>query len=161
MESRGSHIATLEKAVRQTAGPILEMGVGPHSTPLLNELAVELDRHVTSYETNEEFYEIAEGYQNRWHDVRFVNHYNDADICTRRDGVWGVAFFDHAPGSRRIVDMLRVREKAIFVVCHDSEDGSDCIYHYSEIMPLFKYRFDSVGHPVQTSVLSMFKEFRA
>ncbi len=161
MNSRGSHLPTLKKAIAQTEGPILEMGVGPNSTPYLHYVSDEYHRHVTSYEVNPEYYEMSKGYQSQYHDVKLVDSYNDANIGKSWNGIWSVAFIDHAPAERRIVDIMRVKDNAIMIVCHDSEMESDWLYRYSEIYPLFKYRYDTNDHPTQTTVLSMFKGFKA
>jgi len=158
--SRGSHLPTLKKAVAQTNGwPILEMGVGPNSTPYLHYVSDEYHRHVTSYEVKPEHYELSKGYQSKWHDIKLSDSYNDANIGKQWNGIWGVVLIDHAPAERRIVDIMRVKDNAIMIVCHDSEMESDWLYRYSDIYPLFKYRYDTNDHPVQTTVLSMFKEF--
>ncbi len=150
----------LEQAVRQTEGPILELGTGLNSTPLLHDLGEELDRHVTSYESSEKHFNDICVYQSKWHDVILISNYSNAKICKRWNGVWGVAFVDHNPAIRRTIDIVRIKDNTIMIVCHDSEIESDYLYHYSEIFSLFKYRFDSVDHLTQTTVLSNFKKFR-
>ncbi|HDZ13971.1 MAG TPA: hypothetical protein ENH60_03605 [Pricia sp.] len=160
MNKLGSHLPTLKKAIKQTNGPILEMGVGPNSTPYLHYVSDEYHRHVISYEVKPEYYELSKGYQSKWHDIKLSDSYNDANIGKQWNGIWGVVLIDHAPAERRIVDIMRVKDNAIMIICHDSEMESDWLYRYSEIYPLFKYRFDTNDHPVQTTVLSMFKEFR-
>ena len=152
---------TLKLATNQTNGPILEMGVGPNSTPYLHHISEEYNRHVTSYEIIDEYYELFKGYQSRYHAVKSIDSYNDANIGRQWNGIWGVVLIDHGPAERRIVDIMRVKDNAIFIVCHDSEMESDWLYHYSEIYPLFKFRYDTNDHPTQTTVLSMFEEFRA
>lgn len=47
-----THLAVLMEAVRRTAGPVLELGVGLYSTPVLHWLCYPTNRRLVSYDSD-------------------------------------------------------------------------------------------------------------
>ncbi len=141
----GTHIPILLKAMQITHGPVLEMGCGLGSTPLLFWLCQDQDREFISYENDEEWIKKI-GYP-----VTFVDNWDKADIEKKH---WSLAFLDHRPGDRRYVDALRIKDKTDLLVLHDSEPDLDKFYLYRRIYPYFKYRFDYTKFLPNTVVLS-------
>lgn len=82
------------------------------------------------------------------HDLQTVS---DWDLCPAIDWKWGLVFVDHAPAERRIIELTRIRDRADFIVVHDTEDPR---YGYEQVFPLFEHIKTSKRHPVWTSVLS-------
>lgn len=148
----GSHIPVLIKVMYNSEGPVLELGTGFNSTPVLHWLCNEMKRKMVSYESSESFFGIARNYISDFHEVNLARDWDAVDLSQH----WGVVFIDHAPGPRRNVDLARVANVADYVVVHDTETRSDYYYHYSESFPLYKYRYDyKLAYP-ETSVLSNF-----
>lgn len=164
----GSHLPLLMNVVNRTDGPILELGTGFFSTPVLHWMCNPKRRFLVSYESNPKFFEVAHNFEKRWHEVHLIEDWdkmtelpldpNQKDFKIR-DGSfnrWAVVFVDHAPGVRRNVEMARAAWAADFVVVHDTEAKSDWHYNYTKSFPLYKYRFDYIDAMPNTSVLSNF-----
>jgi predicted O-methyltransferase YrrM len=149
----GSHLPLLIKLVFMTDGPILELGTGFYSTPVLHWLCAENKRKLISYESSERYFEVARRYISDWHEVNFVTDWSKIDTSSNH---WGVVFVDHYPAQQRRLEIERVADNAEFVIAHDSELKHDKDYQYSKIAPLFKYRYDYNKFYPNTVVFSNF-----
>jgi len=141
----------LMAAVSRTDGDVVELGTGAFSTPVLHWMCYP-DRKLVSYESNEDYYKAIKSFKSSEHEIHLVKDWNKIRIQTN----WGVAFVDHAPAERRKVEISRLANYARFVVIHDSEEANDDQYHYSDIYPSFKFRYDDDLRP-RTTVLSNFE----
>jgi len=147
----GSHLPVLLKAVSLTTGPVLELGMGIFSTPVLHWICSSQHRPLISYENTPEIYAQMEQFRDEYHQVSFVENWDLADLS----GEWDVVLIDHHPAERRIVDIRRLANCTKYIVCHDTYWKQDRYYHYKEIFPLFRYRYDyTVYRPGYTSILS-------
>lgn len=147
-----SHIPVLAKLLPMSRGPVLEMGTGYFSTPLLHWMCLAEKKLLTSYETNSNFYNAFTQFNTEHHKVIFVSNYDDAPI----EKPWGLAFIDHAPALRRVVDIKRLANCAEYVIIHDSDGKEDKKYRYKEIYPLFNYSYTFAVARPYTTVLSNF-----
>ena len=95
---RGSHLPVLVRALKATSGPVVELGAGMYSTPILHTLCEAEGRKLVTYENDPEYFEWATHYQGSLHDVRKVDDWDDVDLASVN---WAVAFVDHAPNERR------------------------------------------------------------
>lgn len=148
----GSHIPILVKLIGQISDPILELGMGWNSTPLLHWMAKEKEVRVFSYESDPEWFKFFEEYQENMHSVKLVDNF-DFELQTRL----GLVFIDHRPAYKRKESALRYKDSADYIVLHDSEQGKP--YSYEKILDQFKYEYElrSVGKPY-TLVLSNKKD---
>jgi hypothetical protein len=158
----GSHLPILMKIINMTDGDVLELGMGLFSTPYLHWACYEKKRKLVSYENKKDFYElfifddkreINNGYD--YHEIKFVEN-NDWDSIDL-SGHWGVVLIDHNPGPRRKEEIKRLVDSADYIVVHDTNGRNDWYYHFTEVFPLFKYRYDTKIYP-QTTVLSNLKD---
>ena len=152
-----SYLAPLVKALEKVGGDVLELGTGPYSTVFLHWLCIEQERLLVSYENDKEYYDLAKrcedvGTDNSQHFVFFVENWDDAGI----EKPWGVVLVDHAPAGRRREEVKRLANLAQCILIHDSSWKSEKHYHYKEIYPLFKYRYDYKKVKPYTTVLSNF-----
>jgi len=152
--SEGSHIPVLIKVMQATKGDVLELGTGLNSTPVLHWLCAEMGRKMVSYESIPMFHRIAWNYENDFHKVHFIEDWDTMPI----DKHWSVVFIDHAPGKRRVEEMIRLANNADYVIVHDSEAKSDWHYGFSKGFPNYKYRYDYTKAYPHTSILSNFKD---
>ena len=143
----------LIKVVQMSEGPILEIGSGPFSTPLLHWLCHEKGRKLITYENVPDYFKFAKGFQSRNHRIRFVKDWEEMDIKAH----WGVVLIDHEPAKRRHADILKLKDNADYIVIHDTEPERENKYGYQNIWPLFKYRYDWKGCRPWTTVVSNFK----
>lgn len=148
----GSHLSVLLRAISLTKGDVLELGMGLYSTPVLHHICVSGKRHLTSYETNEEYVKWAKdyGYECKYHNIFLVGSYDAADI----EKPWDVVLIDHDPSSRRRTEIRRLANLAKYIVIHDSNGRGESHYHYHDIFPLFKYQFNWSQEEPHTTVLS-------
>jgi len=139
MNPFATHMPVLLACLQRTTGPVLELGSGWFSTPLVAAFAT--DRLVRTVESNHEWYDRISRvctYQpitRHRHQIVFVPDYNDAPI---EDHQWSVVLLDHEPPPRRGVDALRLRDRCQLMIGHDSEHPD---YGYGPVFDTFKYRF--------------------
>ena len=155
-----SHIPVLIKILENSSGPVLELGCGYFSTPLLYWLCKVQGREFVSYENDKEWARIFEARLVRKDEPPIPNmvHYIDDWDRAPIDKKWGVAFIDHRPAKRRVRDIKRLAKLADFVVVHDTQPSHEKQYKYHWAFPKYKYiyTFDKVWP--YTSVLSNFKD---
>ena len=141
----GTHIPVLIKIMEITKGPVLELGCGFNSTPLLFWLCKDQDRKFVSYDNDQRWIEKV-GYS-----VEYASDWDKTDIDNTH---WSVAFMDHRPGERRSIDAVRLKDKADFIILHDSVSELGKFYEFEKIYPLFKYRYNYTKFLPNTTVLS-------
>ena len=144
-----THIPVLMKLLSVTNGDVLEMGMGLYSTPFLHWACMD-KRKLVSYENSPQYHRYFKSYATPLHEMHFVDNWDEADI----ERPWDIAFIDHSPEERRKEDVKRLANHAKYLVVHDTEPAHEEVYHYSEIFPLFKYRYDFENPRSNTSVLS-------
>jgi len=144
-----SHIPLLVEVMRQSDGPVLELGAGPGSTPLLYWLCFDQDRPFTSYETNQEYADTLAKFG-----VKHLESYDQVEVKP-----YDVVFIDSGPPERRHIDVKRFSNVANHIVIHDSQRHLDKYFHYKSIYGLFKYKWKYGKVKPHTTVLSNFKEF--
>lgn len=147
-----NHIPMLLQALIQTKGPVLELGMGISSTPLLHMFCSHENRQLTSYENDPIFIDMFKKFSSKDHNIILVKDWDKADLNQK----WSVALIDHKPEERRKVDITRLANLAEVLIVHDSEPEHNDLYHYDEIYPLFKHRYDYKRLAVHTTVLSNF-----
>ena len=158
MDEAGSHIPILCKAFENCKGPILEMGTGLYSTAILDMMCRHTNRRLVSLENDPIWHEKAYAkYQSDYHKVIFVKEWSDTHID---DEGWGLVLIDHRPARRRHVDMIRLKDKAYYVLAHDSELEYHRAYRYDKAYPHFKHRYDYVHAVPNTVVLSNFSDLK-
>lgn len=148
----GSHLYALMKVIPITNGDVLEMGIGVSSTPYLHWACLN-QRRLVSYETDRRYYNWFKQFAYPLHEMHLVESYDDADITSQ---MWDVAFIDHGPNERRIIDIRRIPKLAKYVVVHDTSPKLESHYRYSEIYPLFKWQ---VRFPVARTHVSVLSNF--
>ena len=152
----GTHLACLIKALSKTSGDVLELGTGVFSTPYLHYQCLLSKRKLVSYENFKEYYDffIKYNYENKYHEINFVEKYADAKI----DKPWDVVLIDQTPDSSRTEEIRRLKDLARYIVIHDSNPSNDKNTKYSTIYDLFRYRADWNGDNNRTTVLSNLAE---
>ena len=143
-ESYATHQPMLVRAVEKTSGPVLELGAGKASTPLLHQLCEERGRPLLTIETSVEWYRKYADLQTEQHQILLVEDWPGAPLETwlGEGGRWSVALVDHAPGDRRRVEILRLIDRTNVLVVHDTEPGAAQWYGNwnEEFWSQFQYR---------------------
>jgi hypothetical protein len=149
----------LARVMDVSAGPVLELGMGIYSTPLLDIMCHETKRKLVSYDSDPKWYDQNKEWKSEYHTVNFIPN-DDWDWCYLDHRYinthWSVVFTDEKPAKNRIKSIKHFANKANFIVIHDSEPESDRFFKYSWIYPMFKYRYDYTKCRPNTTVLSNF-----
>ena len=141
------------RVVEATEGPILELGMGIYSTPLLDLMCHENKRPLVSYDDEPEWFAENKEWESDYHKVRLIKDYDEADIESTH---WSVAIVDHKPAIRRLTEIKRLANNTYYIIVHDTEPECDKYFKYSRIYPLFKYRYDYSRCRPHTAILSNF-----
>ena len=148
-KSRGSFLPILIYYVERTTGPILELGMGFCSSPYLHWSCYPKKRKLISYESNPEYFDYANSWQDSFHEIHCVKSWDDIDL----GAPWTIAFVDHAPDRRRAKEIAKLTH-AEYVIIHDTENRNDKKYRLSSLHGLFKYRFKYIDAYPNTSIWS-------
>jgi hypothetical protein len=109
-----THLPSLFAALLATDGPVLEIGAGFGSTPILRAYCQATEREFLSIEGSEQ----------KWADA--VGAEYDAGYSTLprlAERKWSVVFVDNAPALRRGADAMLFMDSSEFVVIHDWESA--------------------------------------
>lgn len=156
-EDWASHIPVLVRASQITNGPVLELGVGALSTPLLHMLCFDKGVPLVSYENHPGYFNLVRKLNKGTHKIKLITDWDSIEPDIKSVN-WGFVFIDHAPHERRMIEARKLANNAEFLIIHDS---SDDLYGtgYGPIYPLFKYRFEYRKSRNHTVVLSNVREF--
>lgn len=152
MNRFATHIPTLLACLQHTDGPVLELGSGWFSTPVLSAFAT--DRLIRTVESDRDWHARVSRictYQpitQHRHQIVCVPDYDDAPID---DHDWAIVLLDHEPPPRRGVDALRLRERCRLMIGHDSEHSA---YGYAAAFDTFRYRLTDSRLLPWTTVVS-------
>ena len=141
MDLVATHQRLLIAAVMRTAGPILELGVGWYSTPLLHEVGRATGRKVVTIDNNMDWLAQFQGLACDTHDVRLIGWWGDLMPMLKDYGRFGVVFVDQGqPADREYtVRDLLANDRADVFVMHDTEEGP--AYGYNRTLPMFRHQW--------------------
>lgn len=151
-----SFFPVLIKAVQNTNGPVLELGAGIFSTPLLHWLCAEQGRKLATYENQQEYYRFARKFRTETHEVKFVTDWDKEDFDKKK---WAVALIDHT-AERRTIDALRLKKTAQYIILHDTQKEMNRYYKYSKIWKSFKHVYHWSFDIPRTSVVSNLSDLK-
>jgi len=134
------------KLLMMTTGPVLELGCGYNSTPVMHWACFPQGRHLITYESNPEFFEFANAYMADFHEVRCIPDWNVIDVSEP----WSLALVDHSPETARAPLAAKLTH-AEYVIVHDTQRQRD---GRMPRFPDFKYEWKWTQPRVHTSVLS-------
>ncbi len=153
----GSHIPVLVKLMSLVDKPVLELGMGWNSTPLLHWMCKEKGLDLYSFESDYDWSDNFEDYEDQSHHFRVWDFGDWREEWFDKDDDFplGLVFVDHRPARKRRSSALFFADKADFIVLHDSELADHPAYKYTPIYDRFKYKYEykSVGKPY-TMILS-------
>lgn len=147
-----SHLPYLLRALQVTEGPVLELGTGNGSTPVLHWCCELVGRRLVSMESDAKWVaRFAAQFASPTHEVLTVTDWDAAPV----EQSWAVVLVDHGPADRRQVELGRVTPHAQIVVVHDTNWYNEKHYHFKahQRFEAFRYRYDSPYKP-KTTVLS-------
>lgn len=148
----GTHFPILAGAVARTTGPVLELGIGDYSTPMLHFMCEGI-RNLYSFEISEEWLSGFRQYQSSTHFLDLIPSWDKFDTS----GQWSVAFVDCAPGEDRVPLIKSLKDNARFIITHDTEANG---YNWEQLEGVFKYQTTWKEYPTWTTVYSNVEEFK-
>jgi hypothetical protein len=149
-----SHLPVLIKILQISDGPVLELGSGIFSTPVMHWLCLDSKRRLVTYENVPEYYNMLRRFNTGTHEVKLIKDWDKIPIDSEH---WGVAFVDHGPVERRKIEIARLANIADYIVVHDTEARMDVETGFiKESFPLFRYQYHHKRQKPYTSVLSNF-----
>ena len=146
-------IPILIKAVQLSNGPVLELGAGIFSTPLLHWLCAEENRWLLTCERNPEYFTWAKKFQSRTHKIKLIGDWDELKVSTIH---WSVIFVDQDIHRDKIA--IAFKDSADYIVLHDSNMESH--YGYDKVFAHFKYRYDWKYNKPWTTIVSNFKDLK-
>lgn len=152
----GTHLPALLQALARTSGPVLELGMGAYSTPILHAVCELEGRELVSIDNDSRIWLWGVPFSSDRHLLVHTNNWDRAPI----DRDWDVVLVDHSPGERRVVEIRRLANRARYLIVHDTNRRYEKEYHYSTIWPLFQYRLDFANSGLSvpsTTILSNFE----
>jgi len=153
-------VLTAMMALTNYAGhdTVLELGCGNYSTPILHEMCRVQNRQLISVESDYEWLNKFINYREDWHRFVLANAAKTASRCDPDCGIdntyFGLVFVDNHPVEQRKSDIEWVRNKADYLVIHDTEPAVEHIYGFAEILKTFKYRRDYTLLTPHTTIVS-------
>lgn len=146
MDPYATHLPLLAACVAHTSGPVLELGCGAYSTPLLHALCV--GRPLVTLENDAawhtRFFHLARGQ----HTMKLIGGpWEEVGL----GGPYDVALIDHSPPVRRVEEIVRLRGQVRLFVVHDTEHRG---YGYEPVLTSFPHRVEWQGYAPWTSVVS-------
>jgi len=146
LPGHATHLPLLAACVARTPGPVLELGMGAYSTPLLHAMCP--DVRLLSLESDEAWFREFSYLLKGRHEGLLIHDWARAPID---DDHWSVVLVDHQPAARRVVEIERLRGKADYLVVHDTEHR---LYGYEPVLTTFKQRVECQRYAPWTSVVS-------
>lgn len=145
-----THLPMLMGMMSRTAGPVLELGCGYYSTPILHEICKFQKRLLVSVEEKPDWLKQFAELKTAGHE--FCLSDDRAAVLQMLENIdWGLVFIDNEPVEYRKLDIDRLRKNADCFVIHDTENAA---YQFEPVLRTFKYRFDYKFLTPWTSVVS-------
>jgi hypothetical protein len=145
-----THMPVLIRLFSLTEGPIMEVGSGVYSTPLLHWLCHPTRRPLMTYESDKDFIKLAKQYQSRTHLIRHIDDYRHIDTSQ----YYSIIFIDHN-GHHRGETAVHLKDCADYIILHDTNVIRRNSY---QLLPdAFKYYRDYTANRPWTGVASNVK----
>ncbi len=142
----------LIKCINATNGPVMELGGGYFSTPLLHWMCREKKRYLLTYDDDESYFPFIKGFRSGNHRVRLITDWDSIDTKTH----WSVVLVDHGNSmQQRVKSIIKLKDKADFIVVHDT-DHRKFKPLAADLYKQFKYVHHWNDCSPQTSILSNF-----
>ena len=154
----GSHIPVLVKIMGVIDKPVVELGMGWNSTPLLHWLCKEKGLYLSSFESDPDWIKLFVDFAEAGHNIEFIDFVErKPHFAGKAD--FGLVFVDHRPARKRRESVRYFADKSDYIVLHDSELSDDPAYKYTPLYQEFKYVYEYTksGQP-HTVILSNKKD---
>jgi hypothetical protein len=157
VDAYGTHYIPLAAAVARTTGPVLELGMGDHSTPLLHLLCH--DRLLVSADSNARWMSRYEAFRSPTHQLHAVADWDRWNVIEQHE--WAVCFVDCSPTEHRRELIQRLEKRARYIVVHDTDTDveSAAVFAFEGALNRFRFRSDYRVFRPYTTVVSNVEPF--
>lgn len=139
-------------------GDVLELGAGNFSTPLMAEMCRAMNRKLITIDSNPTWAEnFADIQSTRVIDNDTLTSWENAIASVFHGMHFSVALVDMAAGSDRAGAISFLRDKATFIVVHDTYNAY--FRGVDEALATFKHRYDYTAMCPTTTVVSMTNKY--
>jgi hypothetical protein len=135
MDLVSSHQRSLVCAAMRTTGPILELGVGWYSTPILHEIAVAQQRRLWTYDNNKHWLAQFKNLESEFHALTCLGWWGELSVPPFR---FGLCFVDQGQPIEREYAIRKLINSVDVFVMHDTEEKF--AYGYDRTLPMFKWK---------------------
>ena len=149
MDLVATHQRALVTSALRTQGPILELGVGWYSTPILHEIATVLERPLITVDNNEHWLSQFRNLDNKYHHFHLLGWWGNMPNFYQH---YGLVFVDQGQPIEREYSIRRLINVADVFVLHDTEEGF--AYGYDRTLPMFKFKQTDKCQKVWTTIAS-------
>jgi hypothetical protein len=151
-----THLPLLMACVSVTSGPVLEVGAGRCSTPVLHAVCRAQQRRLVTVEGDPWCFDhLQRHYADQGHEFR-----RGYECLPELAGqAWAVVFSDESPGSRRAETVRLFLDVADFIVIHDIQSPEI----FPPIAPLIAACWSrrDADYPVETLAVSKHRSLRS
>jgi len=155
-----SHFPILSAVVANSTGPVLELGCGDGSTPMLHEICRPTERMLLTVESDRAWMAKFTHLAQPWHEFRIIGHDTWPTQGFENQQPWGVAFIDHGNGDQRhnnLEDFACV-DYPVWVVIHDA--GGVEHYKLGAGLKMYKHIYKFTDYWPHTYVCSNHKAWK-
>ena len=149
-----SHFPILSAVIGNSTGPVLELGCGDGSTPMLHEMCRPSKRLLITVESDKAWMEKFLHYESNTHFMRSINREGWADYGFAKERKWGVVFIDHGNVNQRHNNLEEFAEVdyPVWVVIHDA--GGVEHYKLGKGLSMYKHVFKYTDYWPHTYICS-------
>jgi len=141
-------------------GPVLEFGMGVHSTPMLHFICEQQGRRLESFEFSDRWLRKFYKYRNKKHSMNlFEIEEVKNDFCNFLHKKYSIVFIDAHPAEMRQIVIDKMKGKVDYFIVHDTENvvlNKPCPYKYD--FSSFKHVLHFKGVHPMTTILSDLEE---
>ena len=123
-----SHFPVLIKALQITTGPVLELGTGLYSTPLMHWLCFDKNRPIVSYEHDPKYFKYNKQFGSNLHEMCLIEDWSKFNV----QAYWDVVLIDCDSTVRHDL-AKKLAYNSQYIVLHDTDPVLNNEYHYDEI----------------------------
>ena len=149
MNPVATHQPVLFEAVRQTTGPILELGAGDSSTPQIHEMT---DRYILTIDDQPEWIAKYRHLLSERHNFMYLPTDQSALYYKTMRNDWGLVFIDSSTWAMRLAAILAFKDAPV-VIIHDGNYGREYGVVFGKY---FKYwaEYQRVGIDIPTTIIA-------
>ena len=137
-----SHVSVLAGVTHASSGPVLELGAGAYSSPILHWLCGLQGRRLLTIEADADWMKIMDCYASALHEFKLSPTPSEDEQLGES---WGMAFVD-AKGQEKSKCLMKLHHVPIVVV-HDTHPHWLKHYGFAEELPMWKYRLTCKCEP--------------